>query len=351
MTITRKALLSLLVSFMLFGVLYALAFAGVLDPGLQGLKEAGLLSGAMEIVLVVSFLLTVFLIVFLLFNLRQDPVSIIQNRIKRLMISLIERFYEDKVEIDWARWSRELELRREEIDDQLKYGLKFSYDEDINFLLDKFWDEFSSVIGSPKGAGISEEKLESILNRIIAVKAADSVIQTDHPAETAKEKFIEELEELEAVDIPAAEDESSGKNGSSVEDYEMVSPYSPSSASGNFSEEKSPDDMEISDMEEISYSGFSSVSRLKRKPTPDSGLFLEGRQYFTVTGGNKIEDLEVITNGDDDAEMVEEVDLGAGSAIEKRGGIHYVSSGVINSGPVQNLNMEFKNLVDSVLKS
>ena len=246
MTVTQKALLSLLISFMLFGVFFALAFTGVLDPGLQALKEAGLFSGAMEIVLVVSFLLTVFLIVFLLFNFRQDPVSIIQNRMMRLMISLIEQFYEDKVEIDWARWSRELELRREDIDDQLKYGLKFSYDEDINFLLDKFWDELNSIVGSPKGAGISEEKLESILNRIIAAKSTDSVILPDYTPEAGNKKLVEELEELEAVDTSAMEDESSRS-----EDYEMVTPYSPSSVTGIFSEKPPHGENEVYDVEEI----------------------------------------------------------------------------------------------------
>ena len=43
----------------------------------------------MKILLLVSFFLTVYLTIFLLFNLRQDSVTIVQNRLKLLQISLI----------------------------------------------------------------------------------------------------------------------------------------------------------------------------------------------------------------------------------------------------------------------
>ena len=127
-------------------------------------------SQSMKIILLVSFFLTVYLIIFLLFASRQDPVSIIQNRLKQLQISLFEQFFAVKGEADWAYWVRELEQRRSEITNQLKKGLKFApgKDADVDVLINKSWDELLQVMGSQRGTGIDEEKLKSVLLDIIA---------------------------------------------------------------------------------------------------------------------------------------------------------------------------------------
>jgi len=165
----------------------------------------------MKIILLVSFFLTVYLTIFLLFNLRQDSVTIVQNRLKQLQISLIEQFYERKGDVDWARWSRELEYRRDEINVQLKQGLKIAsgQNKDIDVLIDKSWDELLSVMGGRKETGIDEEKLQIILNRILAALPASSIpaikspqVPASAPEYPAVEEAAdaEELEEAEAVE-------------------------------------------------------------------------------------------------------------------------------------------------------
>ena len=125
----------------------------------------------MKIILLVTFFLTVYLTIFLFFNLRQDSVTIIQNRLKQLQISLIEQYYDRKGDMDWSRWSRELDLRRDEINTQLKRGLRNasgSKGKDIDLLIDKSWDELLSVMGGRRDESIDEAKLQVILSRILA---------------------------------------------------------------------------------------------------------------------------------------------------------------------------------------
>jgi len=132
----------------------------------------------MKIILLVSFFLTVYLTIFLLFNLRQDSVTIVQNRLKQLQISLIEQYYDRKSDMDWGRWSRELEQRREEIGAQLKRGIKTaskSKSADIDTLIDKSWDELLSVMGGRKDSSLDEEKLQLLLNRILSAVSASPV--------------------------------------------------------------------------------------------------------------------------------------------------------------------------------
>ncbi|MCL2374095.1 MAG: hypothetical protein FWC65_02490 [Treponema sp.] len=125
----------------------------------------------MRILLLLSFFFTVYLTIFLFLNFKQDSVTIIQNRMKKLQNSLIEQYYENKNEVDWSRWSWELEQRRPEISAQLKRGIKIASDNkarDIDAIIDKSWAELLSAIGGIKGTTIDENKLQLLLNRFIA---------------------------------------------------------------------------------------------------------------------------------------------------------------------------------------
>ncbi|MDR1899885.1 MAG: hypothetical protein LBQ55_07760, partial [Treponema sp.] len=169
----------------------------------------------MKTILLIAFFLTIYLAVFLFFNLRQDTMTIVQDRLKNLQISLIEQYYDRKGDVDWNHWSRELEQRREDIRLEVKRGIKIKKgqraDEDIDSLIDKSWDELLTVIGNRRQtSGIDEEKLQSILNRILQAapglpagpQAGPAITQiaAKAPAEEAVEELAEEPEEAEAVE-------------------------------------------------------------------------------------------------------------------------------------------------------
>ncbi|MDR1636765.1 MAG: hypothetical protein LBR93_05450, partial [Treponema sp.] len=103
-------------------------------------------SPAMKIILLASFFFTLYLALFLFFNIRRDPVTVVENRLKRLRIALLEHYYDTPEETERGHWSREMELRREEIRSELKRGLK-AKGRDLDDLIDRSWDEFLSIIG------------------------------------------------------------------------------------------------------------------------------------------------------------------------------------------------------------
>ncbi|WP_041396108.1 hypothetical protein [Gracilinema caldarium] len=131
---------------------------------------------AMKLILLASFFLTSFLLVFLLFNLEQDTTTIIRERLKRLQLSLLEEYYDKKEAIDWSRWAREMEQRREAVRRELKRGLsqkpKKKLEQDIDNLIDKSWDEIITILGGKTGPQVTttldEGKLQELLNRILS---------------------------------------------------------------------------------------------------------------------------------------------------------------------------------------
>jgi hypothetical protein len=163
---------------------------------------------SMKVILLVSIFMTIYLSIFLVFNLRQDTMTVIQNRLKNLQISLIEQYYDRKGDADWTHWARELEQRREDIRAEVKQGVRSGMgrraEEDIDTLIDKSWDELLAVIGSrkPATAGIDEEKLQTILNRILLAVPAGTAAAIPQAIPNSKpaEEVVEEVEELGDAD-------------------------------------------------------------------------------------------------------------------------------------------------------
>ena len=243
------------------------SFALISSRTSQGIFVGRLVSGEtlafpeiMKIILLALFFVTVFLLIFLLFNLRQDPVTVVQNRLKQLQVSFMERLCEFKDEADLTRWIWDLEQRKDEIIALMKKDIKTSSDKenaDIDVLIGKFWEELLSVLGRRKGTGVDEEKLQSILKQILADLAAVPIQQTPAfpveqqaqisiSASTGKPSFLmraaaivkeleeaetvegpEELEELEGLEEPGELEELEGPEDSGeLEELEVVSPFS-----------------------------------------------------------------------------------------------------------------------------
>ena len=163
----------------------------------------------MRLILLISFFLTIYLTIFLLFNIRQDPIAIVQNRLMKLQSSLIEQFYDKKGSLDWNRWSREFEQRGDEIKNQLKRGLKAKKnkvgDNDIDYLVDKSWEELLSVITGRRETSIDEAKLKAILKNILSDASATPGAVSTYKAETKPDQKsitakIEQLNDIENIE-------------------------------------------------------------------------------------------------------------------------------------------------------
>jgi hypothetical protein len=187
----------------------------------------------MKIILLASFFLTVYLVIFLLFNLRQDSFTIVQNRLKQLQISIIGQYYDRKSDMDWGRWTRELEQRRDEIRGELKKGIRAGKDgaNDIDQLIDKSWDELLGVIGGRRANVIDEEKLQTILSRVLAAPAVQvpAAPQTTAPRGSVSGSpvptgEVEEIEALDAEEVPEAEavEEIAEAEAADVEEVEEI---------------------------------------------------------------------------------------------------------------------------------
>jgi hypothetical protein len=137
-----------------------------------------LFSGAMKFILLASFLITVYLTIFLLFNLSQDPMTIVKNRINTLRTTIVDEYCSPGETLDRNHWIRELEQRREEVRIEVKAGIrprpKKALEREIDTYIDTAWKELTAIIKSRTGitaAQMDEARLQEIVNRVLEAAA------------------------------------------------------------------------------------------------------------------------------------------------------------------------------------
>jgi len=358
----------------------------------------------MRIVLLLTFFFTVFLTVFLIFNIRQDPVTIVQSRMEKLQASLFEQYCGHKSDVDWSQRSGEIEQNREEISAQLKRGINATDDKakKIDAAINTSWTEFFPVTAEEIKAVLAtaqpltqvaaqmEEELEEIG---LAEDDAEDDGEGVEEIEVAElfgeleleEEGVEQLEELaqaaseiEFSDVPVPE--IPVDRDDTWEDLEVTSPFSDTlfdfSTLDNDASDVSNDDAgdndgdtgdgedaedgdDTEDDAEYGDDGFLEIDSATegeliplvdddkkrivtlREHPPVSGPF------FNITSAN-IELLEALPGESANAPVGPDLPAGI---IEEREGVPFINERALNSiGGEPGLNQRFKNLVDSVIK-
>ncbi len=187
----------------------------------------------MRVILLASVVLSTFLLVFLLLNLRQDPVLVVSERIKRFQINLLRRYFEAGEKVSWEAWQQELANRREELTADIKRGigrLPKEREPEVDELISRSWDEIIGVIGSRarlESPPADIARLESIVQQVVnnlqslpqtgapvrspgpPVESPQTAPSTNAPPRPVEDESLEgdELEALEAEELVPEEAE------------------------------------------------------------------------------------------------------------------------------------------------
>jgi hypothetical protein len=156
---------------------------------------------SMKIILQLSMFLTLFLTLYFIINFKPHPVTLVQNRIKKLRENLFEQLYIKKTGQDRVKWILELEQRRDEIRHELKHKIKISRNlkNKIDDIIDTAWDELLAVMKS----GCDLASLEEIV-KTRTVKIEKSKAENPEKDEILKDEILKDeilkIEEAEALE-------------------------------------------------------------------------------------------------------------------------------------------------------
>ena len=157
--------------------------------------------------------ITVFLVVYLLFSLTSDPVSVTKRKIRNLQLGIIQEYIAEKKEVDWNRIGEQIRFRKKDILDGLKKDLikKSGKNRDkVEALLENGWNDILKVFDnqSQKPAApvvqasspdFSMEELRRMIEEVLKTVKIPVNVAVSKPAVQAEVAETEELEEIDEV--------------------------------------------------------------------------------------------------------------------------------------------------------
>ncbi|WP_407399790.1 hypothetical protein [Treponema sp.] len=150
--------------------------------------------------LLVCLFMTLFLIVFLLFNIRHDDMVLIRRRIRKFQYGLLKEYIERKDSSDWKSLSKEIASRRMDVNDEIKRSLGRrgkKHSVEIDEMLEESWQDIMSAVGATSSRSLVDRKPDETKD-VPVVEIAPVQVSIPQPVEEVEE--LEEIEEAEPVE-------------------------------------------------------------------------------------------------------------------------------------------------------
>ena len=206
---------------------------------------------AVKILLLICIFVTLFLVVFLAVNLKQDDMVVIRERIRRLQLGIVSEYLKKKENVDWQVVSGKIAERRQDVTLEIirSLGRKAKkHDKEVNELINRSWDELLAAMSvqvrkeNNENGLTNAAEIKSMLEELLSsgnikvqtvgsavnvmpvtVKPSKSVPVTEQVQELDKVEKAEAVEELEEVeDAEAVEELEEVEEAESVEELEEV---------------------------------------------------------------------------------------------------------------------------------
>lgn len=177
--------------------------------------------------------ITIFLIVFLLFSLKQSPEVVLKKKLKAIQLKIIKEYLDKKNEIQWNDVINQLKKRKNDLQEDIYASLgvhskkqKKSVDE----LLEKSWNEIfdifeqKNVSNEKRSTELSEitmEKLKRMFEEVLKennlnINVANTTKKIENITEGKKVEQMECVENLENLEVLKSAESENTKNEGSV---------------------------------------------------------------------------------------------------------------------------------------
>ena len=206
---------------------------------------------AVKILLLICIFVTLFLVVFLAVNLKQDDMVVIRERIRRLQLGIVSEYLKKKENVDWQVVSGKIAERRQDVTLEIirSLGRKAKkHDKEVNELINRSWDELLAAMSvqvrkeNNENGLTNAAEIKSMLEELLSsgnikvqtvgsavnvmpvtVKPSKSVPVTEQVQELDKVEKAEAVEELEEVeDAEAVEELEEVEEAEAVDELEEV---------------------------------------------------------------------------------------------------------------------------------
>ena len=178
--------------------------------------------------LIFTVFVTIFLMFFLLLNIKRSRLFIAQNKIQTLHWSILKNYLKTSQKENWTELQKELEYHRHEVNAEIKKGLGKKILEtkgkEVDDFLQNSWQEIFDIINkTARNKSLTQDlknvKAEELINLLMeALKSQKDT--SDKPKPTPEVEAVEELDEIEEADTVEELDEA--EEADAVEELDEV---------------------------------------------------------------------------------------------------------------------------------
>ncbi|MCQ2610971.1 MAG: hypothetical protein MJ169_04425 [Treponema sp.] len=171
------------------------------------------MSDSVKILMLICLYITMFLIIFLVLNFKQDEMVVIRERIRRLQLGLVNEYLKKKENVDWKVVSGKIAERRQDVTLEIlkslgRKGKKHS--SQVNKLINRSWDELLAAMNVQAGnqavaqnSIANGEEIRKMLEEILssgAIKVQATSVQTVESSPKPAKKAAVPVEVVEYKD-------------------------------------------------------------------------------------------------------------------------------------------------------
>ena len=208
--------------------------------------EALLFSLPVRVLLLAIVFLTLFLVIYLIFNLRHDDMVVIKDRIRRFQIAFIEEYTEKSEAGTLKLLPADLEKRKLTLNEEIRQSLGKRgqrHSAEVNALLERSWNEIMGTVSQTHGLALAKPstdtaEIKRILEEVLGsgklqIQAAPQTTQAKTAVSPAAErpKTVENLAEAddaeELDEVESLEDVESLDEAEPLEDAEALDEVEP----------------------------------------------------------------------------------------------------------------------------
>ena len=201
-----------------------------------------------KVLLLLCLFITLFLIIFILFNFRHDDSVIIRERVHKFEMALFREYLEHRDTDDWKSLEKEISLRKHDVNAEIVKSLGITgkkHSKEISEALDRSWNDFMHLV-----SGGYRSTLENLAAPVIDGEndSAKGSASGDFPVVVEE---VEELEEIEEAEGLEAVDEGGLEELAELDDAEPAGDLEEVVDGGVKTEGSLSDDIEDDGLEEL----------------------------------------------------------------------------------------------------
>ena len=165
---------------------------------------------SVKILLLACIFISIYLIFFLLFNLKQDSMVMIKHKIKKFQLAFINQYLEKENISNWENLKKEIDKRKNDLSLEVKKSLgtkSKKHSKEIDSLLSKSWEDLLAILSariekkSPViyQNNVDVNEIKALLQQIVA-SGKNTLVQTENTKKSSQRVAeIEEIAPLEEV--------------------------------------------------------------------------------------------------------------------------------------------------------